>query len=738
MIGIKPLDFQESCSEYLKDYCLDSNNKKVLVVKAPTGAGKTIILLDFIDRLNAEKSDKIAYIWLTPGSGELEEQSKAQMERRLPQYKTKTLDDALRHGFEDKDVCFINWERVTKKGNKAIIESERKNLFEQIAEAHRSNLNFLLIVDEEHSNNTDKAKTIIHAFAPCYTVRVSATAKQNRQYDYYEIDEAQVIESGLITRAIYINEGIDQQHITDENGLLLQLANDKRKAIKAEYDKLEIKINPLVLIQFPNEKDELIKLIEQKLEALDVTYNNGKLAIWMSNCKENLDGITERNGHVQFLLMKQAISTGWDCPRAKILVKLRERMSEDFEIQTLGRLRRMPDARHYDNELMDNAYLYTFDEKYKQAVTASIGNAYEVRRIFLKKEYNEYKFTKQGRDEDFASFGEQEIRDIILSFYKDRYGLSSNRNKNLIALETNGYNISHEIESSFVQAKVIRTEDMVAENIARYHASFKVNTHEHGISLRQTIDSFKNIIGLSYNKTRVILEMMFRGVRPFKHKFLDLNTEDFYAFIINNRHKIHDDLRDAMYNVRNIGKALQTELESDFPKTKEEDFYFPREEVFKYTWQKDPALIENNVYNEYTDDCLVEGIRSCSERLFERYCEKRVKWYYKNGDTGPQYLSIVYTVPGNNRQRLFYPDYILKVDKDIWIIETKGGENADGTSKNIDEAIEVKFEALKAYAEKYNLKWGFVRDKYDKLYINNTEYQESLDGDQWKPIDTAF
>ena len=738
MIGIKPLDFQESCSEYLKDYCLDSNNKKVLVVKAPTGAGKTIILLDFIDRLNAEKSDKIAYIWLTPGSGELEEQSKAQMERHLPQYKTKTLDDALRHGFEDKDVCFINWERVTKKGNKAIIESERKNLFEQIAEAHRSNLNFLLIVDEEHSNNTDKAKTIIHAFAPCYTVRVSATAKQNRQYDYYEIDEARVIESGLITRAIYINEGIDQSHIVDQNGLLLQLANDKRKAIKAEYDKLGIRINPLVLVQFPNEKDKLIKLIEEKLEAFGVTYNNGKLAIWMSNRKENLDGITERTSHIQFLLMKQAISTGWDCPRAKILVKLRFNMSEDFEIQTLGRLRRMPDARHYDNELIDNAYLYTFDEKYKQAVMAGIGNAYEVRRIFLKKEYNDCKFTKQGRDEDFASFGEQEIRDILVSFYKDKYGLTGSKSKNLKALETNGYSISHEIESSFVQAKVIRTEEMVAEDIARYHVSFKVNTHEHGISLRQTIDSFKNIIGLSYNKTRVILEMMFRGVRPYKHKFLDLNTEEFYAFIINNGRKFRDDLTNAMNNTRKSGKALQEDLESDLPKAKEEDFYFPREEVFKYVEQKNPVLIENNVYNEYKDDCLVEGIRSRSERLFERYCEKQVKWYYKNGDNGPQYLSIVYTVPGNNRQRLFYPDYILKVGKDIWIIETKGGENVDGTSRNIDGAIKLKFEALKAYAEKYNLKWGFVRDKYDKLYINNTEYQESLDGDQWKPINTAF
>ena len=39
-------------------------------------------------------------------------------------------------------------------------------------------------------------------------------------------------------------------------------------------------------------------------------------------------------------------------------------MHEDFEIQTLGRIRRMPEGKHYGNEVLDNCYLYTFDEKY--------------------------------------------------------------------------------------------------------------------------------------------------------------------------------------------------------------------------------------------------------------------------------------------------------------------------------------------------------------------------------------
>ena len=79
-------------------------------------------------------------------------------------------------------------------------------------------------------------------------------------------------------------------------------------------------------------------------------------------------------------------------------------------------------------------------------------------------------------------------------------------------------------------------------------------------------------------------------------------------------------------------------------------------------------------------------------------------------------------------------DFII-CDKNnkIWIIETKGGEGIYGTSKNIDIKVENKFEALKEYAKKYNVNWGFVRDydKNDSLYFCNTEYTEDMENDNW-------
>lgn len=734
MIGIKLFEFQEKCSSHLVDYC-NSENKKTIIVKSPTGSGKTIILLDFIDNFFKVKNKKICFVWLTPGAGELEEQSEKQMKKRLPHYSSKTIDDVLNGEFEDKNVCFINWERVTNKKNRAIMESERKNIFERIADAHRNQIEFILIIDEEHTHNTSKARDIINAFAPIYTIRVSATANKNKLYDYYEIDESDVIMSGLITKALYINEGIDETEIEDENQLLLNLAKNKRDAIKKEYEKINKRINPLVIIQFPDKSTDLISLIEEKLAKMDITYDNGKLAIWMSEEHKNTDDITDMDNYVQFLLIKQAIATGWDCPRAKILVKLRENMNETFELQTLGRLRRMPEAKHYKNTLLDNAYLYTFDEKYRESVVENIDRAYYVKRIFLKPEYYDFSLTKELRNLDFGGADEQKARNLLLDFYRDKYKFTEDENENRERLKIEGYNLSPKIERSIKKGIAYKTKDLVKDDFARHNVNYQVNTHEHGIDLRQSIDSMKSIVGLEYKKTRRVLEILFfKGAKAPNeyYKYLRLTKQEFYAFVINNAHNIREDFKEA------VTTGYATQLPINF-KAKEEIFTIPHEEVLKHIPQRDTEVLNKNVYREYTDDCHVEEVRSHSEMLFEKYCEEsnNVKWFYKNGDTGQQYFSVVYMK--GNKQHLFYADYIVKLNNgETWIIETKGGEGKGGKDKNIDIYVKDKFNAFKIYAKKHNLKWGFVRDKNDKLYINNTEYIKDMNDENWVLLKKVF
>ena len=732
-IAIDLFDFQEKAVIKLLDIVTDSRSKQTITVKSPTGSGKTIILIDFVEEYLTKINSRTAFIWLCPGKGDLEEQSRQKMRKFAPHRHTQNLFDSLQNGFEAESTTFINWELVTKKGNTSIRDSERKNLFDRIADAHRAGIEFIVIIDEEHSNNTAKAKTIIDAFSAKNIIRVSATAIENKRYEYFEIDEVDVIGEGLITKALYVNEGLaDGMEVADDYDCLLDLADSKRKDIAARYKELGKAIRPLVLIQFPNGQPETIRAVEKKLESMGYTYDNGMVSIWMSEDKRDLpDNLTENDATPVFLLMKQAISTGWDCPRAKILVKLREGMSESFEIQTIGRIRRMPEAKHYEDDLLDFCYVYTFDEKYKAGLLSSIDKAYETRRLFLKDKCKTFTIEKQVRDLDFDGLGEREVLIKIHEALVKKYNLGSDKKMNKMLLSDAGYVFGTDIHGQALQGEFVRTSAL-ADSHSYITTHKRVDTHKHGIQLMHSIDAIKSSIGMAQNKVKTILERLFRkGGNPSK-KLIALETPEFYAFVINNQHKLKEEFRAVTAQM-----AVQLTMTLQ---PKKSPFRIPEQDFFKYDpGVKNEVEYLSNAYHEYTSGFATSVVRSTCEMLFEQHCEGRddIEWVYKNGDTGQQYFSIVY-VDGIQKQWLFYADYIvMKRDGTIWIIETKGG-GTKGKNKNIDDQIENKFNAFKAYASGKELRWGFVRDKDNQLYINNTEFVIDMADEHWVPLAEKF
>lgn len=420
--GIINFEFQNNCINFLIDKTLETDSKQVITVKAPTGAGKTVMLIKYVDEYLKNTNRKTAFVWLCPGKGDLEQQSMKKMDELTPQRDTRNLLCSMRMGFESDSVTFINWELVTKKGNTALKEGERANLFEAIAAAHKAGISFIIIIDEEHLNNTKKADDIIRAFSAKNIIRVSATAQKVNHHEFYEISEEDVINAGLITKAIYVNEDVDERkQITNDYEYLLELADKKRKEIQSAYDAIQTNIRPLVLIQFPMGQLETIAGVEAKLESMGYTYDNGMVSIWMSNDKKNVEGITANDGSPAFLLMKQAISTGWDCPRAKILVKLREGGSEEFQIQTIGRIRRMPERKHYGLNTLDYCYIYTLDSRYKMGLLSSMDKAYQVRRLFVRDEAKKFTMVKELRNLDFDGLGERETLENAYLEYTNEF-----------------------------------------------------------------------------------------------------------------------------------------------------------------------------------------------------------------------------------------------------------------------------------------------------------------------------
>ena len=59
-------------------------------------------------------------------------------------------------------------------------------------------------------------------------------------------------------------------------------------------------------------------------------------------------------------------------------------------------------------------------------------------------------------------------------------------------------------------------------------------------------------------------------------------------------------------------------------------------------------------------------------------------------------------------------------------------------TNSIFSILITSFNAFKTYAAQHDLHWGFVRDKDNRLYINNTEFVSDMADDHWKPLAEEF
>jgi len=728
---IRLADFQLDAVGRLLE-SMEENNKEI-ILKSPTGSGKTIILNHFMDEYGRGHINNV-FIWLTPGKGNLEEQSKMKMDRYIHNSSTKLLKEVMTEGFKENDACFINWEKLTKKGNTALRESEKINFQGHIRNALNDGLEFIVIVDESHQNDTVKADDIITLFKPKKIIRASATPKNYANVTMIEVKEHDVIASGLIKKMLVINEDFEKNvQVESQVSYLLDKALKKQMELKQTLEENKSDVNPLIIIQLSNNNDSLLDEVERYLTTQNVTYENGLLAVWLDKKKQNLEEIEENQAKPIAVIIKQAIATGWDCPRAYILVKLRENTNETFEIQTIGRIRRMPEAKHYENDLLDSCYLYTLDEKFTEGVKMHLGKgALEAVKLFLKPEYRDITLVTEQKINYAIARDATKALQTLISYYKNKYGLSGKTKENQLRLTTEGYVFSDQI------VKKTRTGEVHTLNIKEFNELENVNlveplnTHKHGREYHHRVSLLGVKVGLPYEHINTIIRRLFDKNVRYDKKILRLETKDVYAFVINNFDKLKEDFIEA-------ATSVFTHPSFSLESYDEKIIKIPRELLFTYDKNnKVQREYKSNVYKGYLSSA---EIRSDSEKTFEKFCEESVlvDWVYKNGDKGNEYLSIVYQDNLGN-YKSFYPDYIISSKGKIWIIETKGGFNRVGGSEDIDKFSPKKFEVLKNYLIKHNLKGGFVRKdkRNNELFICTDNYIDDINSDEWKLLEEVL
>ena len=739
--------FQSKHEDSLLRKCADHEE---VILYAPTGSGKTVLVSRFIDDYLDENPNTV-FLWLCPGAGGLERQSQDTFEAV-----TSGIPDGDVYSFINEPnprghVFFINWDKINKKSNVVLREGEHKDLMTKVLHCHNDGIDIFMLIDEEHKYR-DTANEYVANIQPVHVLRISATPISKGDA-VEEIKDDEVIAAGLIATGISINEGVSQA-IQENNNLdddiqLLELADKKRKEVQAEYDKLGLKIRPLVLIQFPNGREDWIKRVKEALADMGYPESSGLVASWFSgDHPDNPEQISNLDGQYAFLLFKQAIATGWDCPRAKILIKLREGGTERFNIQTVGRIRRMPQRKHYGIDVLDNCYLYTLDNEFTEGMTSSLSDSfytYQYRRkpsspnIILTREY------LNGSDR-FAVDPQAVVKVVRKAVLQD-CDLNEDGVLEKHEMEVSkGYIFGTKLRTSAIEGVARTTRDIKTLNTI-FGGEHQINNHDDGFIIRDAKRRIAAAIGVDENISNNALKVLF-GPEDYQYSFgsneeiefekankllTGMSLREYNAFLVNNKERLIEVFSKVSQN--EIGEIKETEVLSA-------DWGIPSYQYYKqHKKMKANRFLQKNVYADYGDNILIAPNRTVTEIRFEDWCEQydKVKHIYKNGDKGDEFFSLVYHRAF--RRNHFYPDYIIQTkDGQIWIIEAKGGMTPDGSSNNIDKYAKNKFSALKEYVQRHpELKWGFVRAVGTQLYISNTEWAEDVTNHTvWQPIESII
>ena len=737
---------------------LDKSGEKICVFKAPTGSGKTIMMADYLQQLAGEHfvGRSFAFIWIS--SHDLHSQSKEKIEQYLSasRYTFSYLEEIQNNEFAENEIVFVNWHSLTKKGktgewsNILMRDNEQdRNLPTFVRNTKEKGREIILIVDESHYHYwSDQSQELVRdVIAPKLTIEVSATpsiepkgediAVGNAGYIVVPFDE--VVKAGMIKSETIINKEIGQykdlSNSADE--AILDASIKQRAELQAKYEEIQSPVNPLVLIQLPSESQSTSALDKTKLEMVqgylkdthDITLDNGRLAIWLSDTKENLSGIERIDNNVEVLIFKQAIALGWDCPRAQILVMFRDIRSVTFEIQTVGRILRMPEVKHYEGmDELNNAYVYTNlgEIKIKQD-----DNSQKFFNVFPS--HREARYSPIGLPSVYLSridYGDLTLvfRTLFIEEANKRFGITRQDIGNVayekadIDLELYLEELTRPIIADAVIDNIDGARDVIGELV-----EFSVPT----VDLKYKFELFAKVSSLPFAPVRSHTKIQQAFYDWFDNYlgYADKSRAEIQRVVVcseTNQKIFSEIIESAKERFREVKKEEQKAKQ----RRKEYVWNVPVVDYFNENYER--AQIANNVMTP----CFLAKNRSNPEKDFETILAKssNVAWWYKNGESKETYFAVPYTHPADDLEHAFYPDYIVRMkDGSLGIFDTKSGFTATS------EETRAKSDALQAYIatnKKKKLLGGIVVfDRTGVFVFGGKKYASDLGAKGWERLE---
>lgn len=770
-------NFQKIAIDQLSNSFLDlwktGHYRIPLVFKAPTGAGKTLMLAEFLRCLddNYQFHEDKAYIWVSFGGDDSYSQSKDKLYHYFNEGTDMNLKDVnnLSEGkLYKNNIFFINWSKIkgTDKESKKLRKSGGvgyggEAVFDEFIQKTRKERELILIIDEAHTEtDTHLANEVIKLIDPRIILKVTATPKDlpnisdvsQKKAGFVEALENDVIASGLIKEKIVIQTEEDINKLENkqlsEDEIMLELAYNKRIELKKYYEKLGLEINPLVLIQLPSDYKEKEE-VQANLKDLVLSYlkqkgvKENEIAVWLSGSKdeEKLKYITDNNDKVNFMVFKVAPATGWDCPRADILVMFREITSPTFHTQIIGRIKRMPEGHHYEKEELNKAYIYTNYNKSHIRDIKEIENQNKppiyytklknsIERITLETTYHQrtdfntltppplwQKYFLQVLDEIFGTKVQfvTENEKIVKSHFDL---LTTNVNNQIV--------VNAEIESFDNFVNEIKEK---GKNLDYHFSQLDVERLYNLLCFEELKKQGDE--EAKYNPSRSWGQLK-SAINVWFNTRLGLDRAVYYPIVVNELLKESSELKTA---INKALKGFRKKYEIEIREKEEKDIFnleLPEKEV---SFTEDFERIDGITKNAYEDFYnRKQYLGKENEERFVKFLEqqKNIIWWYKQDDGGRDVFAIEYFDTKEMKNRLFYPDFIVRTNDKVYLLDPKNditAKSQETSDKNKALQIWIKNNQPKY---KFEISGGIAIEKYPSWNINKQDNYVYENKEDWE------
>lgn len=373
-----------------------------LTIQAPTGSGKTVIISEIIlEILNglyeSEENGTIRFgaILFASASPELNAQTIRKIERMYPALRGKIrLVDAnfKEERLEPGYIYFINTQKlgangILSRGDKE--GSTEYNLWKVIDNARRNIENPLaLIIDESHQGMGGKNETIVKRLiqgrddevSTPIVIGMSATPskfvkfiKKTHFLEEISVSLKEVKDSGLLKQKMRIF--CPDKDKGDFTSQLFQVAAEEYVMYESAWsdycteNNIDVVI-PAMLVQVKNhvKEEELVeyaRILSDNIPSL----GSDSFAHNISGMPDLITGQgmkiyqvdpsdVQDDNNIQIFFIKESAMTGWDCPRAEILLSFRPHSDSDYIAQAAGRPLRNPLAMTIEgNDILNSVSL---------------------------------------------------------------------------------------------------------------------------------------------------------------------------------------------------------------------------------------------------------------------------------------------------------------------------------------------------------------------------------------------